>query len=376
MQGKLAGADEQHITNAAWAIAAACALDACSFDATASFWAAAAPELQQRHAQHPGGFSSEGLRQLYQVQRVAQLLGAGQHVSLPQGLAAATELCFRTSPDHSKPSSGFQSGVTRIARRLLVQSSQGTAAAAVPELVDPRYPSPIDCALLWRGCPVALQADGPTHFLLDGQGQPCSQDGSTQLRDSILRLLGWLVVVVPGHEWAQLGGNAAKEDYLRRRLDAAAGSRPALWLSRPEMLAALGVLHNALPGGLALGRWLRWLWQGSAVCARSVPALALPLLWSAMLLSDWRQSSCAGSSDQQAATGTHPQPYLRPPRLLQAPPAPLVSSRTCSLRSSGWQQHSSVGSSRRPAPAAGGSRGLSCLGRQLPRGCRGLGCRG
>jgi hypothetical protein len=261
MQGKLAGADVQAICNAAWAIAAACAQRACSFDSTAGFWAAAAAELQQRHAQQPGSFSSEGLGQLYQVQRVAQLLGAGHHVSPPQGLAAAAELSFRASPNHSKPSSRFQNDVTRIARLLLLQSSQGTAAAAVPELVDPLYPSPVDCALPWRGCAVALQADGPVHFLLDGQGRPCSQDGRTQLRDTILRLLGWLVVVVPGHEWAQLAGDAAKEAYLRRRLDAAAGSRPALWLSRPEMLAALGVLHNALPGGLALGRWLRWLWQ-------------------------------------------------------------------------------------------------------------------
>ena len=187
---------------------------------------------------------------------MAQLLGAGHHVSLPPGLAAAAELSFRTSPNHSKPSSRFQSDVTRIARRLLLQRSQGTAAAPAPELADPRYPSPIDCALLWRGCPVALQADGPTHFLLDGRGQPCSSDGRTQLRDTILRLLGWLVVVVPGHEWAQLGDDADKEAYLRHRLDAAAGSLSAQWLSRPEVLAALGVLQSAPPGGLALGHWL------------------------------------------------------------------------------------------------------------------------
>jgi hypothetical protein len=257
MQGKLAGADEQHITNAAWAIAAACALDACSFDATAGFWAAAAAELQQRHAQQPGGFSSEDLAQLYQVQRVAQLLGAGHRFSLPPGLSAAAERCFRRSPNHSKPISRFQSDVTRIARRL-VQSSEITAAAAVPELADPRYPSPIDCALPWRGCPVALQADGPTHFLLDGQEQPCCPDGRTQLRDAILRRLGWLVVVVPAHQWDRLGDDAAKEAYLRCRLDASAGGRPAQWLSRPQVLAALRVLHTGLPGELALGHWLRW----------------------------------------------------------------------------------------------------------------------
>jgi hypothetical protein len=333
MQGKLAGASVQTICNAAWAIAAASALDACSFDSTASFWAAATTELQQRYAHQPGSFSSEGLGQLYQVQRVAQLLGAGHRFSLPPGLAAAAELCFRTSPDHSKPSSGFQSGVTCIARRLLVQSSQGTAAAAVPELADPRYPSPIDCALLWHGCPVALQADGPTHFLLDGQGQPCSQDGPTQLRDTILRLLGWLVVVVPGHEWAQLGGNAAKEDYLRRRLDAAAGSRPALWLSRPEVLAALRVLQSALPGGLALWHWLRWPCRNAQcahACACTGPAFAavctgVGLLASAMLCLQQRP----GSQWHDALTDWAP-----PCRLLQAPPALLVRSRTCTLSSS------------------------------------------
>jgi hypothetical protein len=249
MQGKLAGASVQAICNAAWAIAVAGSQGTCTLDSAAGFWAAAATELQQRYARQPSSFSSEALGQLYQVQRVAQLLGAGRHCfGLPAGLAAAAERAMKQGAQNIQTTSRFQAGVVRTAQQLL-HSERGAAPALFPELVDPRYLSPIDCALPWEGCPVALQADGPMHFLLDGRGQPCSQDGSTQLRDTTLRRLGWLVVVVPVHEWAKLAGAADKEAYLRRQLGAAVARVPAEWHSRPEVMESLQVLQNALAGG-------------------------------------------------------------------------------------------------------------------------------
>ena len=58
--------------------------------------------------------------------------------------------------------------------------------------------------------PVALEVDGPHHFLQDGR-----QDGSTLLRNRMLAAHGWRVVVVDYRKWNALQTEAQREEFLR-----------------------------------------------------------------------------------------------------------------------------------------------------------------
>ena len=59
--------------------------------------------------------------------------------------------------------------------------------------------------------PVALEVDGPYHFLQDGR-----QDGRTQMRNRMLAAHGWRVVVVDYRVWDGLQTEVQREEYLRR----------------------------------------------------------------------------------------------------------------------------------------------------------------
>ena len=61
--------------------------------------------------------------------------------------------------------------------------------------------------------PVAVEVDGPHHFLQDGR-----HNGSTQLRNRMLAAHGWRVVVVDYRAWDVLQTEAQQEEYLRRLL--------------------------------------------------------------------------------------------------------------------------------------------------------------
>ena len=71
----------------------------------------------------------------------------------------------------------------------------------------------IDIAIEDSGARVALEVDGPHHFLQDGR-----QDGSTLLRNRMLAAHGWRVVVVDYRLWQQPQTEAQREEYLRRLL--------------------------------------------------------------------------------------------------------------------------------------------------------------
>ncbi len=74
----------------------------------------------------------------------------------------------------------------------------------------------IDIALLDRTPPIALEVDGPTHFLQNGQ-----PDGPTRMRDRLLKAHGWRVAVVDGRAWRALPTQTEREAYLTRLIDAA-----------------------------------------------------------------------------------------------------------------------------------------------------------
>jgi hypothetical protein len=61
--------------------------------------------------------------------------------------------------------------------------------------------------------PIALEVDGPFHFLLNGR-----QDGSTLLRNRMLAANGWRVVPVDDRAWDVLQTQEQREEFLRRLL--------------------------------------------------------------------------------------------------------------------------------------------------------------
>ena len=71
----------------------------------------------------------------------------------------------------------------------------------------------IDIAIEGEGARVAMEVDGPHHFLQDGR-----QDRSTLLRNRMLAAHGWRVVVVDYREWNALTTEAQREEFLRRLL--------------------------------------------------------------------------------------------------------------------------------------------------------------
>ena len=71
----------------------------------------------------------------------------------------------------------------------------------------------IDIAIEGAGAPIALEVDGPHHFLQDGR-----QDGSTRLRNRMLAAHGWRVTVVDYRVWQQLKTQAQREEYMRSLL--------------------------------------------------------------------------------------------------------------------------------------------------------------
>jgi acetyl esterase/lipase len=71
----------------------------------------------------------------------------------------------------------------------------------------------IDIAIEGGATPIALEVDGPSHFLQDGR-----PDGSTLLRNRTLAAHGWRVVVVDYRVWNTLQTQQQREEYLRRVL--------------------------------------------------------------------------------------------------------------------------------------------------------------
>ena len=61
--------------------------------------------------------------------------------------------------------------------------------------------------------PVALEVDGPSHFLQDGR-----QNGPTLLRNRMLAAHGWRVVVVDYRLWDKLQTPEQRQQYLRSLL--------------------------------------------------------------------------------------------------------------------------------------------------------------
>ena len=65
---------------------------------------------------------------------------------------------------------------------------------------------------------IALEVDGPSHYLLPGRR---TANGNTVLKRRVLSMLGYKSVSVPFWDWNRLKGAVAKDAYLRKVLDMA-----------------------------------------------------------------------------------------------------------------------------------------------------------
>ena len=71
----------------------------------------------------------------------------------------------------------------------------------------------IDMIVLWKSKQVAVEVDGPSHFLSGHRVHLAT--GATLLKHRQLRALGWHLVVVPNWEWHEVqGSNAKRHEYL------------------------------------------------------------------------------------------------------------------------------------------------------------------
>ncbi|EOD25641.1 hypothetical protein EMIHUDRAFT_237418 [Emiliania huxleyi CCMP1516] len=98
------------------------------------------------------------------------------------------------------------------------QRSVAVALAAVQhgfeeEHLEPRTGYSIDLAL--PSSRVAVEVDGPSHFLLpDGRGVR-KPNGSTLLKRRLLAAAGWRVISVPFYEWDGFATAKERQTYLQ-----------------------------------------------------------------------------------------------------------------------------------------------------------------
>ena len=143
------------------------------------------------------------MRQLYQAYQAAAVERPGLLSAPDPELLAAARKSWIDRMVHT--SSRLHADVSACLTRMGV--------AHANERWCKRAERSIDVVVEGAGVQVALEVDGPTHFLQDGR-----QDGSTQLRNRMLAAHGWRVVVVDYRTWMKVKTQAQREDYLRALL--------------------------------------------------------------------------------------------------------------------------------------------------------------
>ena len=147
--------------------------------------------IDQRHAQ-----------QLYQAYQTAAMERPGLLLApAPELLAAARKSWIDEKDDRS---SRLHDRISACLARMGVTHAN--------ERWCERAERSIDIAIE-GAARVALEVDGPHHFLQDGR-----QNGRTQLRNRMLAAHGWRVVVVDYRKWTGLKTQTQREEYLRRTL--------------------------------------------------------------------------------------------------------------------------------------------------------------
>ena len=156
------------------------------------------------------GWSAEDWQhahQLYQVYQVAAVERPGLLAKpSPELLAAIRRRKAEEISAHGARTSNFHADVSACLMRMGIPHTN--------ELWCERAERKVDIAIESTP-PVALEVDGPHHFLQDGR-----QDGGTLLRNRMLAAHGWRVAVVDYRLWDGPKTQKQREEYLRRVLEA------------------------------------------------------------------------------------------------------------------------------------------------------------
>eukprot|EP00316_Scyphosphaera_apsteinii_P026035 CAMPEP_0119299768 /NCGR_PEP_ID=MMETSP1333-20130426/1802_1 /TAXON_ID=418940 /ORGANISM="Scyphosphaera apsteinii, Strain RCC1455" /LENGTH=124 /DNA_ID=CAMNT_0007301307 /DNA_START=203 /DNA_END=577 /DNA_ORIENTATION=- len=115
------------------------------------------------------------------------------------------------APTHS---SRLQDDVTHELAKLV------DTATLQRELIDQMTGYSIDLAFCLKHSCIAVEVDGPTHFMLPDSNGEHVPTGKTLLKRRLLTSAGWRVVSIPYFEWNACNGNVhAQCTYLKRLLD-------------------------------------------------------------------------------------------------------------------------------------------------------------
>jgi hypothetical protein len=203
-RSNLRGFKPQDLGNLAWAFTTA------GVRADALF-AAIAEEVARRWTT----FSNEHLCQIHLWQTWLSL-EAKVHDGPSRLPPAVQQACREAMEATEGVPSNFQRYVTQHVTQL------GLLPRVEVELREPH--TSYLCDLGHTPSRIAIEVDGPTHFLhpllvarVGGGGSKPVPSGATCLKRRLLKAAGWYLISVPDFEWEDLSG-AERQDYLRSRL--------------------------------------------------------------------------------------------------------------------------------------------------------------
>ncbi|PNW72726.1 hypothetical protein CHLRE_15g638950v5 [Chlamydomonas reinhardtii] len=205
----------QELCNSLWALAVLAGGGGPASPAAAAM----APALAREAARRREGFQTEGLLQLWQAQH--ELGGeVAEALARSPDLLAAIEAAVAAVQATGSTTSSLQEQVAEALQRLL-QKGRLPIVSVRTEVVVEGVLGRVDIVADWSdGRRVAIEVDGPDHFLTNRKDDPSAVNGSTALRNRQLqRALGeGGLVCVPFWEWYGLRTPSAQEAYLLQRL--------------------------------------------------------------------------------------------------------------------------------------------------------------
>ena len=199
-------------------------------DAANSLWAVATLGVSDGGVVGPLACAAVRVAPSFNLLHVQQALQA--HCAVPGGCLDAAALGELRARFKSEPttSSASQRRVAAALTRL------GYSPLEEAPLLDGLLTIDMRLERLGGGCPIAVEFDGPSHFLHPLAPVPATGaasltlNGATLLRNRLVASAGLALVCVPYSEWneAERAGAAAEDAYLTRRLaEATAPAAPA-----------------------------------------------------------------------------------------------------------------------------------------------------
>jgi hypothetical protein len=197
----LPGLDQQAICNVAFSLAM---LQLWELPLWPSLWARLSGSLS-RNVEAWTADDHMNARQLYQTYTAAAVERPGLlPAPSPELLVAARQSWVDGLTTDAGPSSRLHNAVSACLTQMGVAHANERWCERAERIID---------IAIEGTTPVALEVDGPSHFLQDGR-----QDGSTMMRNRMLAAHGWRVVVVDFRLWIAQKTPEQREAYLRSLL--------------------------------------------------------------------------------------------------------------------------------------------------------------